>query len=98
MPMLAMLLLMMAELCAYGLVAGLLRGIVAGVAVIATARVVLTAATAIAVFAFGSSKAIAATWTSDPGRRPARKPRLQGRCFRSPPTDRVADRQAQPLI
>ena len=28
-------------------------------------RVVLTAATAIAVFAFGSSKAVAATWTSD---------------------------------
>ena len=62
MPMLAMLPLMMVELCAYGLVAGLLREVklpsLAG-------RVVLTAATAIAVFAFGSSKAVAATWTSD---------------------------------
>ena len=70
MPMLAMLPLMMAELCAYGLVAGLLRGIklpsLAKVVIAQLAgRVVLTAATAIAVFAFGSSKAIAATWTSD---------------------------------
>lgn len=67
MPMLP---LMMAELCAYGLVAGLLRGIklpsLAKVVIAQLAgRVVLTAATAIAVFAFGSSKAIAATWTSD---------------------------------
>ena len=70
MPMLAMLPLMMVELCAYGLVAGLLRGIklpsLAKVVIAQLAgRVVLTAATAIAVFAFGSSKAIAATWTSD---------------------------------
>ena len=62
--------LMMVELCAYGLVAGLLRGIklpsLAKVVIAQLAgRVVLTAATAIAVFAFGSSKAIAATWTSD---------------------------------
>lgn len=67
MPMLAMLPLMMVELCAYGLVAGLLRGIklpsLAKVVIAQLAgRVVLTAATAIA---FGSSKAIAATWTSD---------------------------------
>ena len=55
MPMLAMLPLMMVELCAYGLV------VIAQLA----GRVVLTAAAAIAVFAFGSSKAIAATWTSD---------------------------------
>lgn len=70
MPMLVMLPFMMVELCAYGLVAGLLRGIklpsLAKVVIAQLAgRVVLTAATAIAVFAFGSSKAIAATWTSD---------------------------------
>ena len=70
MPMLAMLPRMTAELCAYGLVAGLLRGIklpsLAKVVIAQLAgRVVLTAATAIAVFAFGSSKAIAATWTRD---------------------------------
>ena len=69
-PMLVMLPFMMVELCAYGLVAGLLRGIklpsLAKVVIAQLAgRVVLTAATAIAVFAFGSSKAIAATWTSD---------------------------------
>lgn len=67
MPMLA---LMMVELCAYGLVAGLLREVklpsLAKVVIAQLAgRVVLTAATAIAVFAFGSSKAVAATWTSD---------------------------------
>jgi LytS/YehU family sensor histidine kinase len=67
MPMLAM---MMVELCAYGLVAGLLREVklpsLAKVVIAQLAgRVVLTAATAIAVFAFGSSKAVAATWTSD---------------------------------
>ena len=69
MPMLAMLPLMMVELCAYGLVAGLLRGIklpsLAKVVIAQLAGRVVTAATAIAVFAFGSSKAIAATWTSD---------------------------------
>ena len=59
MPMLAMLPLMMVELCAYGLVAGLLRGIklpsLAKVVIAQLAgRVVLTAATA-----------IAATWPSD---------------------------------
>ena len=69
MPMLAMLPLMV-ELCAYGLVAGLLREVklpsLAKVVIAQLAgRVVLTAATAIAVFAFGSSKAVAATWTSD---------------------------------
>ena len=68
--MLAMLPLMMVELCAYGLVAGLLREVklpsLAKVVIAQLAgRVVLTAATAIAVFAFGSSKAVAATWTSD---------------------------------
>ena len=62
--------LMMVELCAYGLVAGLLREVklpsLAKVVIAQLAgRVVLTAATAIAVFAFGSSKAVAATWTSD---------------------------------
>lgn len=67
MPMLAMLPLMMVELCAYGLVAGLLREVklpsLAKVVIAQLAgRVVLTAAT---VFAFGSSKAVAATWTSD---------------------------------
>ena len=61
---------MMVELCAYGLVAGLLREVklpsLAKVVIAQLAgRVVLTAATAIAVFAFGSSKAVAATWTSD---------------------------------
>ena len=66
----AMLPLMMVELCAYGLVAGLLREVklpsLAKVVIAQLAgRVVLTAATAIAVFAFGSSKAVAATWTSD---------------------------------
>ena len=70
MPMLAMLPLMMVELCAYGLVAGLLRGIklpsLAKVVIAQLAgRVVLTAAAASGVFACGSSKAIAATWTSD---------------------------------
>ena len=69
-PLLAMLPLMMVELCAYGLVAGLLREVklpsLAKVVIAQLAgRVVLTAATAIAVFAFGSSKAVAATWTSD---------------------------------
>ena len=82
MPMLAMLPLMMVELCAYGLVAGLLREVklpsLAKVVIAQLAgRVVLTAATAIAVFAFGSSKAVAATWTSDlaaglPGAKPLR--------------------------
>ena len=67
MPMLA---LMMVELFAYGLVAGLLRevklpSLVKVVIVQLAGRVVLTAATAIAVFAFGSSKTVAATWTSD---------------------------------
>ena len=62
MPMLAMLPLM--------IVAGLLREVklpsLAKVVIAQLAgRVVLTAATAIAVFAFGSSKAVAATWTSD---------------------------------
>ena len=70
MPMLAMLPLMMVELFAYGLVAGLLRevklpSLVRVVIVQLAGRVVLTAATAIAVFAFGSSKTVAATWTSD---------------------------------
>ena len=70
MPMLAMLPLMMVELFAYGLVAGLLRevklpSLVKVVIVQLAGRVVLTAATAIAVFAFGSSKTVAATWTSD---------------------------------
>lgn len=70
MPMLAMLPLMMVELCAYGLVAGLLRevklpSLMKVVIVQLAGRVVLTAATAIAVFAFGSSKTVAATWTSD---------------------------------
>ena len=70
MPMLAMLPLMMVELFAYGLVAGLLRevklpSLVMVVIVQLAGRVVLTAATAIAVFAFGSSKTVAATWTSD---------------------------------
>ena len=69
MPMLAMLPLMMVELFAYGLVAGLLRevklpSLVKVVIVQLAGRVVLTAATAIAVFAFGSSKTVAATWTS----------------------------------
>ena len=70
MPMLAMLPLMMVELFAYGLVAGLLRevklpSLVKVVIVQLAGRVVLTAATAIAVFALGSSKTVAATWTSD---------------------------------
>ena len=65
MPMLAMLPLMMVELCAYGLVAGLLREVKLPSLAKVVGRVVLTAATAIAVFAFGSSKAVAATWTSD---------------------------------
>ena len=70
MPMLAMLPLMMVELFAYGLVAGLLRevklpSLVKVVIVQLAGRVVLTAATAIAVFAFGSSKTVSATWTSD---------------------------------
>ena len=70
MPMLAMLPLMMVELFAYGRVAGLLRevklpSLVKVVIVQLAGRVVLTAATAIAVFAFGSSKTVAATWTSD---------------------------------
>ena len=70
MPMLAMLPLMMIELCVYGLVAGLLRSVklpsLAKVVVAQLAgRVVLTAATAVAVFAFGSSNSVAAIWTSD---------------------------------
>lgn len=70
MPMLAMLPLMMVELCVYGLTAGLLRMVklpsLAKVVIAQLAgRVALTVATAVAVFAFGSSNAIAATWTSD---------------------------------
>ena len=70
MPMLAMLPLMMIELCAYGLIAGLLRSVklpslVKVVLAQLAGRVVLTVATAIAVFVFGSSDSIAATWTSD---------------------------------
>ena len=67
MPMLP---LMMIELCAYGLIAGLLRSVklpslVKVVLAQLAGRVVLTVATAIAVFVFGSSDSIAATWTSD---------------------------------
>ena len=70
MPMLAMLPLMMIELCAYGLIAGLLRSVklpslVKVVLAQLAGRVVLTVATAIAVFVIGSSDSIAATWTSD---------------------------------
>lgn len=70
MPMLAMLPLMMIELCTYGLIAGLLRSVklpslVKVVLAQLAGRVVLTVATAIAVFVFGSSDSIAATWTSD---------------------------------
>ena len=70
MPMLAVLPFMMIELCAYGLVAGLLREIklpslVKVVIAQLAGRVVLTVATAGAVFAFGSGNSIAATWTSD---------------------------------
>lgn len=70
MPMLAMLPFMMIELCAYGLVAGLLREIklpslVKVVIAQLAGRIVLTVATAVAVFAFGSGNSIAATWTSD---------------------------------
>lgn len=70
MPMLAMLPLMMIELCAYGLIAGLLRSVklpslVKVVLAQLAGRVVLTVATAIAVFVFGLSDSIAATWTSD---------------------------------
>ena len=70
MPMLAMLPLMMIELCAYGLIAGLLRSVklpslVKVVLAQLAGRVVLTVATAIAVFVFGSSDSIAATWTSE---------------------------------
>lgn len=70
MPGMAMLPFMMIELCAYGLVAGLLRcvkmpSLVKVVLAQFAGRVVLTGATAIAVFAFGSGNSIAATWTSD---------------------------------
>ena len=70
MPMLAMLPRMMIELCAYGLIAGLLRSVklpslVKVVLAQLAGRVVLTVATAIAVLVFGSSDSIAATWTSD---------------------------------
>lgn len=70
MPGLVMLPFMMVELCAYGLIAGLLRYVkLPSLAKVVLAqfagRVVLTGATAIAVFAFGSSNSIAATWTSD---------------------------------
>ena len=70
MPMLAVLPFMMIELCAYGLVAGLLREIklpslVKVVIAQLAGRVVLTVATAVAMFAFGSGNSIAATWTSD---------------------------------
>ena len=66
MPMLAMLPLMMVELCAYGLLREVKLPSLAKVVIAQLAgRVVLTAATAIVVFAFGSSKAVAATWTSD---------------------------------
>ena len=63
MPMLAVLPFMMIELCAYGLVAGLLREIklpslVKVVIAQLAGRVVLTVA-------FGSGNSIAATWTSD---------------------------------
>ena len=61
---------MMIELCAYGLIAGLLRyvklpSLVKVVLAQFAGRVVLTGATAVAVFAFGSGNSIAATWTSD---------------------------------
>ncbi len=70
MPGMVMLPFMMIELCAYGLVAGLLRcvklpSLVKVVLAQFAGRVVLTGATAIAVFAFGSGNSIAATWTSD---------------------------------
>lgn len=70
MPALAMLPLMMIELCAYGLIAGLLRSVkmpslVKVVLAQLAGRIVLTLATAIAVFAFGSGNSISATWTSD---------------------------------
>ena len=70
MPGLVMLPFMMIELCAYGLIAGLLRyvklpSLVKVVLAQFAGRVVLTGATAVAVFAFGSGNSIAATWTSD---------------------------------
>ncbi len=70
MPGLVMLPFMMIELCAYGLIAGLLRyvklpSLVKVVLAQFAGRVVLTVATTIAVFAFGSGNSIAATWTSD---------------------------------
>ncbi len=70
MPGPAMLPFMMIELCAYGLFAGLLRyvklpSLVKVVLAQLAGRVVLTAATAVAVFAFSSGNSIAATWTSD---------------------------------
>lgn len=69
MPVLVMVPFMMVELCAYGLFAGLLRsvklpGLVKVVAAQVAGRVVLSAATAIAVAAFGAQNSVAAIWTS----------------------------------
>lgn len=69
MPMLAMLPLMVAELCVYGLVAGLLRDIklpaIAKVLIAQVAgRVAYSLAVAIAVLAFGRDMSIASIWTS----------------------------------
>lgn len=69
MPMLAMLPLMMAELCVYGLVAGILRDIklsaVIKVLIAQIAgRVAYTLAVAIAVLAFRSQMSLDSIWTS----------------------------------
>ena len=70
MPVASMLPLMVVELCVYGLVAGLLRGVrlpsLAKVVVAQVAgRVAYTIAVAIAVAAFGSGMDVASIWTGD---------------------------------
>ena len=89
MPMLAMLPLMMVELCAYGLVAGLLRGI----KLPSLAKVVIDRRVSVR-FQQGHRRHM----DERPGRRPARSRAAVGPDSARRLLDRVADRQSQPLI
>ena len=95
MPMLAMLPLMMVELCAYGLVAGLLRGIkLPSLAKVVIAQLAGRDRRVRVRFQQGHRRHM----DERPGRRPARSRAAVGPDSARRLLDRVADRQAQPLI
>ena len=102
MPMLAMLPLMMVELCAYGLVAGLLRGI----KLPSLAKVVIAQLAGRGADRSHRDRRVRVRFQQGhrrhmderPGRRPARSRAAVGADSARRLLDRVADRQAQPLI